>query len=99
MTEHIIYIWSGEKRGPLYVGVCRQLEMTLRRHRAGKPSRPEFRLDRLVYTESFSCKFKADKRRRALKAASQEWTNALISAHNPAWQDLSMPSIEMSKAA
>ncbi len=99
MTEHILYILSGEKSGPLYVGICRQLETTLRRHRAGKPSRPEFRLDRLVYTESFDCKFKADMRRRALKAASGEWTAALISANNPAWQDLSMPSIEMSKAA
>ena len=99
MTKHILYILSGEKSGPLYVGICRQLETTLRRHRAGKPSRPEFRLDRLVYTESFDCKFKADMRRRALKAASGEWTAALISANNPAWQDLSMPSIEMSKAA
>ena len=99
MTEHILYILSGEKSGPLYVGICRQLETTLRRHRAGKPSRPEFRLDRLVYTESFDCKFKADMRRRAVKAASGEWTAALISANNPAWQDLSMPSIEMSKAA
>ena len=99
MTEHILYILSGEKSGPLYVGICRQLETTLRRHRAGKPSRPEFRLDRLVYMESFDCKFKADMRRRALKGASGEWTAALISANNPAWQDLSMPSIEMSKAA
>ena len=79
----------------------------LRRHRAGKVSRAEFRLDRLVYTESFSCSFKADARLRALKSASREWIGALISASNPTWEDVEnldvqesrVQPIEMSQAA
>jgi len=100
MTEHVIYILSGPSnipngRGPLFVGASHDLATCLRRHRSGKVSRPEFRIDRLVYTESFACSFKADARRRALKAASFEWLEALISSKNPTWQTLSVAPIAM----
>lgn len=99
MTEHVIYILSGQGRGPLFVGVTHDLTTSLRRHRAGKVSRPEFRIDRLVYTERFDCSFKADARRLALKAASFEWLQALISSQNPTWQSLAHAPIEVAQAA
>jgi len=104
MTEHVLYILSGPSnismgRGPVFIGVTSDLTSCLRKHRSGKVSRAEFRIDRLVYTERFSCSFKADARRRALKSASQEWVDALICSQNPAWQDLSIAPIEEAKAA
>jgi len=114
MTEHVIYILSGPSntspssafpsnismgRGPVFIGVTHDLATCLRRHRSGKVTRPEFRLDRLVYTERFACSFKADARHRALKAASCEWLYALISSQNPTWQDLAAAPIQRPKAA
>jgi len=109
MTEHVIYILSGPSntspnipiggRGPVFIGVTHDLATCLRRHRSGKVTRPEFRIDRLVYTERFACSFKADARHRALKTASCEWLYALISSQNPTWQDLAAAPIERFKAA
>ena len=80
------------------MGVTPHLTACLRRHRAGKVSRAEFRLDRLVYTESFSCSFKADARLRALKSASREWISALISASNPTWQNLDAENLDVQES-
>lgn len=87
MTEHVIYILSGQDKGPIFMGVTTDLPRCIRRHRAGKVSRAEFRIDRLVYTESFGCSYQADARLRALKGASREWLYALITASNPAWEN------------
>lgn len=99
MTEHVIYILSGQMRGPVFIGTSRDLARCLRRHRTGKVSRPEFRLDRLIYMERFDCAFKADVRRKALKSASREWLEALILSQNPTWQDLSAAPIQVPQAA
>ena len=104
MTEHVIYILSGHQLGPVFIGVTPKLAPCLRRHRAGKVSRAEFRIDRLVYTEIFSCSYKADARLRALKSASQQWLNALISASNPTWENIEVQEprflpIEIARAA
>lgn len=108
MTEHVIYILSGNQacaeKGPVFMGVTPHLTPCLRRHRAGRVSRVEFRLDRLIYTEKFTCSFKADARLRALKSASREWLDALITASNPNWESLDVQEtcfqpIEMSQAA
>ena len=99
MTKHVIYILSGEMRGPVFIGASRDLERCLRRHRSGKVSRPEFRLDRLIYTERFDCAFKADQRRQALKTASREWLDRLILSQNPTWQDLLAAPIKIPQAA
>lgn len=104
MTEHVIYILSGNQPGPVFMGVTPNLTQCLRRHRAGKVSRAEFRIDRLVYTETFACSFQADARLRALKSASRQWLDALITASNPAWKNIEVQEprflpIEMAHAA
>jgi len=68
-------------------------------HRSGKVSHAAFRIDRLVYTESYSCGFKAEARMRALKSSSREWLDALISSKNASWQELMPASIEEVQAA
>jgi len=99
MIEHSIYILAGETKGPVFINVTSALEPCLRRHRSGKVSHMQFRIDRLVYTESYACSFKADARLRALKSGSREWLDALISSKNPAWQDLLPAPIKISQAA
>jgi len=68
-------------------------------HRSGKIRQSQFRIDRLVYVESHDCAFKAAARVRALKTASREWLDALITSRNPSWQELLPAPIEETKAA
>ena len=92
MTEHILYILSnslnGVKGGPIYIGQTSDLLYRITQHRSGRPQQPAFAIDCLVYTESYDCPFKAQARIRALKSASREWIDRLISAKNPAWTEL-----------
>ena len=85
---HRRYILSGAGRGPLFVGATADLPARLRQHQTGRVSHPRFRIDRLVYTERYDCALKAAARAKALKQASPEWLEALISAQNPTWQTL-----------
>ena len=95
MIEHVIYILSGNQPGPIFMGVTANLGHCLRRHRAGKISRVEFRIDQLVYTETFTCSFKADARLRALKSASREWLDALITSSNPTWENFDIEKCDV----
>ena len=99
MSKHVLYILSGHLPGPVFIGTASDLPQRLRQHSAGKVSHPRFRIDRLVYTERFDCAFKAEARARALRTASRQWLNALISSNNPAWQELRNVPIEEAQAA
>jgi len=99
MTEHIVYILSGPTHGPVFIGATPDLLHRMTQHRSGKVSHAVFRIDRLVYTESYSCSFKAEARVRALKSSSSEWLDALISSKNPTWQELMPAPIEEAQAA
>jgi len=92
MTDHILYILSnplnGVKAGPVFIGETSDLLYRMTQHRSGRPQHPAFALDRLVYTESYDCQYKAQARVGALKSASRQWLDALITSHNPAWAEL-----------
>jgi putative endonuclease len=99
MSEHIVYILSGAQPGPVFINSTPDLLRRMAQHRSGKIRQSQFRIDRLVYIESYDCAFKAQARVRALKSASREWLDALITARNPTWQELLSATIEGSKAA
>jgi putative endonuclease len=88
MSEHIVYILSGEQPGPVFINSTPDLLRRLAQHRSGKIRQSQFRIDRLVYVERYDCAFIAAARVRSLKAASREWLDALITSRNPSWQDL-----------
>jgi len=103
MTEHIVYILSGaqpspQSSGPVFINATPDLLRRMTQHRSGRIKQSQFRIDRLVYVESYDCAFKAQARVRALKSASREWLDALITSRNPAWTDL-LPSNTRRKAA
>ena len=96
---HYVYILSGAGRGPLFVGAAADLPARLRQHQTGRVSHPRFRIDRLVYVERYNCALKAAERARALKQASIQWLDALISAQNPNWETLSLDTLPARRAA
>ena len=99
MSKHIVYILSGAQPGPVFINATPDLLRRMAQHRSGRIKQSQFRIDRLVYVESYDCAFKAQARVRALKSASREWLDALITARNPSWQELLPVTIEGSKAA
>ena len=88
MTEHIVYILSGAQPGPVFINATPDLLRRVTQHRSGRIKQSQFRIDRLVYVESYDCAFKAQAWVRALKSASREWLDALITSRNADWQDL-----------
>lgn len=99
MTEHIVYILSGAQPGPVFINSTPDLLRRMTQHRSGRIKQSQFRIDRLVHVESYDCAFKAQARVRALKSASREWLDALITLRNPSWQELLPASIEKAQAA
>jgi len=99
MSEHILYILSGAQPGPVFINSTPDLLARVTQHRSGKIRQSQFRIDRLVYVERYECAFKAEARVRALKSASREWLDALITSRNPSWQELLPATIEGAKAA
>ena len=99
MTKHVVYILSGAQPGPVFINSTPDLLRRMTQHRSGKIRQSKFRIDRLVYTESYDCAFKAQARVRALKTASREWLDALITSRNPSWQELLPAPIESAQAA
>ena len=99
MSEHIVYILSGAQPGPVFINSTPDLLRRMTQHRSGRIKQSQFRIDRLVYVERYDCAFKADARVSALKSASREWLDALITARNPTWQELLPAPIEGVQAA
>jgi putative endonuclease len=64
----------------------------MKEHKCGHLSQAVFRIDRLVYVERYNTASKAEARVKALRAASREWTEALIERRNPNWIDLAAPA-------
>lgn len=98
MTEHIVYILSGAQPGPIFIGATPDLLRRVTQHRGGKIRQSQFRIDRLVYVESYDCAFKANARVKALKSSSREWLDALVTSRNQNWEDL-LPASKESRAA
>jgi len=99
MSKHIVYILSGAQPGPIFIDAVPDLLRRMTQHRSGKIRQSQFRIDRLVYVESYTCAFKAEARVRALESASREWLDALITSRNPSWHELLPTAIEEAQAA
>ena len=99
MSEHIVYILSGIQPGPVFIGATPDLLQRVTQHRSGRIKQSQFRIDRLVYVEPYDCAFKAEARVRALKSASRQWLDALITSRNAEWQDLLPRSKALAQAA
>ena len=93
MTPHyefFVYIATNGSR-TLYIGITNDIErrMDEHRHQLGSRFTTRYRIDRLVYVESFANVGEAIGREKQIKGWRRARKVALIESVNPRWKDLS----------
>ncbi len=85
-----VYILASRNHGTLYIGVTNSLRTRLDQHRRGKGSTfvRQYRVDRLVYVETYERPDEAIAREKQLKRWNRDWKIRLIQEDNPDWNDL-----------
>ena len=85
-----VYIAASRSR-TLYIGVTSNLRQRIWKHKnkVFKGFTAKYRIDRLVYYESFSSMHSAIAREKQLKRWSRAKKLELIARMNPTWSDLS----------
>jgi putative endonuclease len=82
---------TNKSRVVLYTGVTNSLEVRVWQHRHGRLNgfTKNYRVDRLVYYESYDNPSDAISREKEIKGWRRSKENALIERLNPKWADLS----------
>ena len=85
---YYVYILASRSR-VLYVGVTNDLARRVEQHRQGEAEfTGRYRVNRLVYSESFEYVLEAIAREKQVKSWTRVKREALIVAANPEWEDL-----------
>jgi putative endonuclease len=89
MKEFYVYILTNHSR-TLYVGMTNDLARRVAEHAEGAGSgfASKYKLDQLVYFETYARPMEAIKREKQIKGWRREKKIALIEAANPHWEDL-----------
>ena len=89
--EYYVYIMSSFRR-TLYTGVTNSLARRVREHKTGDVSgfTSRYRVNRLVYAESFRYVEDALNREKEIKGWRREKKIRLILELNPEWKDLAV---------
>jgi putative endonuclease len=89
LKVYFVYILSSLSR-TLYVGVSNNVQRRSAEHWIGKADSftTRYKIDRLVYFETFSDVVKAIAREKQIKNWRREKKIALINSMNPSWGDL-----------
>ena len=92
--QYFVYVLASRSRVP-YTGVTNQLERRISEHRSGLVPgfTHRYRIDRLVYCESFGDIRAAIAREKQIKSWRREKRVALIERDNPTWADLAEPTL------
>ncbi|WP_262271296.1 GIY-YIG nuclease family protein [Microvirga yunnanensis] len=90
MKLYYVYILASRPGGALYVGVTNDLAPRVFEHRSGRGSghSRRYRIDRLVYYESYPSIVDAIQRETSIKRWPRAWKTNLILGMNPTWRDL-----------
>jgi putative endonuclease len=90
MKPYYVYILASRPGGALYVGVTNDLSRRVWEHKTGRGGvhTRRFRIDRLVYYESYPSIADAIQRETSIKRWSRAWKVNLILGMNPTWRDL-----------
>jgi putative endonuclease len=90
MREYYVYILANKKNGTLYVGMAKELEKRVVRHKSKKANQfaAKYDVDKLVYYEKHKSQEDALKREKQIKKWRRQWKMKLIENHNPEWDDL-----------
>ncbi len=89
MKLYYVYILASRPGGALYVGVTNDLCRRIWEHKTGKGGdhTQRYRIDRLVYYESYPSIADAIQRETSIKRWSRAWKANLILTMNPTWRD------------
>jgi putative endonuclease len=87
-----VYILASRYRGTIYVGLTNDRSRRIGEHQNGvvRGFTKTYKINRLVYCESYSSLDDARARERSLKRWRRDWKFKLIEADNPDWRDLSL---------
>ena len=90
MPAFYVYILASRPGGALYVGVTRDLVRRVYEHKhnllLGHTRR--YRIEQLVYFETFDTAYQAIQREKNIKHWPRAWKTRLIGQHNAEWRDL-----------
>lgn len=87
---YYVYLLTDQKQTSLHAGLTPDLGKRIRDHKEHSEGKAKGRgLDRLVYYEEFDDILPALAREKQIKSWPRARKNALVSAANPAWDDLS----------
>ena len=90
MKFSYVYILASQRNGTLYVGVTSDLEQRISQHKSKtiKSFTKKYKVDKLVYYETFEDIECAIAREKQLKKWRRSWKLSLIEKGNPDWKDL-----------
>jgi putative endonuclease len=87
---YFVYVLASQPYGTLYIGVTNDLYRRIIEHREGRVRgfTKKYRVDKLMYFETFAYVEDAIQREKSLKEWRRQWKINLIERSNPHWQDL-----------
>ena len=86
---YFVYIMASRPDGAIYIGRTGNLAARVEAHRAGLSEHTaKYKIKTLVWFERYEEFETSLRRERAIKRWPRNWKNALITAQNPNWQDL-----------
>ena len=87
---YYVYLLSNKKSTVIYTGMTNDLVRRVYQHKQGQSESftQRYRVNRLVYFESFADVRDALEREKQLKAGSRQKKLDLINSTNPEWRDL-----------
>ncbi|MBF9195084.1 GIY-YIG nuclease family protein [Microvirga terrestris] len=90
MRLYYVYVLASRPGGALYVGVTNALARRIWEHKTGRGSdhTRRYKIDRLVYSESYPSIADAIQRETSIKRWPRAWKTKLILEMNPTWRDL-----------
>ena len=88
--NYCTYIMSNGPEGTLYIGMTGDLMQRVQTHKQGMVPgfTARYKLDKLVYYETFSTPMAAIAHEKKLKRWYRQWKINLIEKTNPSWSDL-----------
>ncbi|MGB1207244.1 MAG: GIY-YIG nuclease family protein [Chitinophagales bacterium] len=90
--QYYIYIMTNRFNTVVYTGVTNNLQKRVKEHKERKQKNSftsRYKINKLVYYESFKYINNAIAREKQIKAGSRKKKDDLINSINPKWEDLS----------
>ena len=90
--QYYVYILASKIRGTLYIGITNDLQRRVYEHKKGtiEGFTKKYKVNQLVYFETFQNVSEAISREKNLKKWKREWKVNLIEKENIKWLDLTI---------